>query len=941
MVKTNSEYRSIRKKLMAAIAMVLVASIMVVSSSYAWFTLSTAPEVKGITTSVGSNGNLEMALRTGTLQEISTSTGLAFPAANTTWGNLVDLSYNDVYHLDQMELRPARLNVTEDAGAKQVQATKDNVPVWQIPDGATYAADTKAAENHSEVMVDGKQQTKNGVPLWIKGNGEFAVDEAQVSLFADIDAANGKVFDKAYKLADTGFLKTPEYGADGRVSQLLPNTINGVYNENEGLFMENTTQYGIRAVGVNSDMSPEEAKLNEAKRAVGAAISNTKTTAQISLRDDSVKLADIAVAYALKGESASFTQKNVDDIKNAITTLQGIRGELEAALKQAVVAVGAYQEKSFSIDDVTFTGSDITVEKDGEEIDLDWTGETKVTGEDDQQVSKYADLSNEKADLLTAYAKLSTLDSQLSQATDKLPAQSASYTFAQLKDSLATLLDTDNFKVIDSATGTSYTIAELRAMVGGDGALTAVKILLGTPTISIESGAYYTVAEFSGNYSATTSMTVTGSYGGISLDGETITVVMATAAVEGSNGLTHYYLPYIVNWISGLTVSGEGGSGTKLITDKYGYVVDLAFRTNATGSSLQLQTTAANRVADSTATQGGGSYMEFAPGHPDFTLQQVANLMQSIRVVFTDEAGSKLYGIGMLDVELKPVYAETKTKAEYDVLGDAEKNLYKLVPGETDLYAKTYGVGTYAAEFIRKETTADALFKEEGVKIVTETGMPDLDTQNNNQPKTAYYELELVGAELSQGNSAIKAPLVLANFTVSGDGVLTVNDAKANSTLVELPVNTPVALSTLVYLDGDTVENGDVAISGSSMNGTMNLQFASDAPLDPMDYTYKQLADLGNLSVAGDTLTIPAPASNGDKPTSYDIYVDNVKVDNIAAATSGDGDAVDYVATTYSLAKLGLEVGSYKITVVGKAYNYADSKMSAAVDYVVSPPANP
>ena len=61
MVKSNSEYRSIRKKLMVAIAMVLVASIMMVSASYAWFTLSTAPEVTGITTSIGSNGNLEMA----------------------------------------------------------------------------------------------------------------------------------------------------------------------------------------------------------------------------------------------------------------------------------------------------------------------------------------------------------------------------------------------------------------------------------------------------------------------------------------------------------------------------------------------------------------------------------------------------------------------------------------------------------------------------------------------------------------------------------------------------------------------------------------------------------------------------------------------------------------------------------------------------------------
>lgn len=57
-----NSYGGVRKKLMGAVAMLLVASIMVVSSTYAWFTLSTAPEITGISTSVGANGNLEIAL---------------------------------------------------------------------------------------------------------------------------------------------------------------------------------------------------------------------------------------------------------------------------------------------------------------------------------------------------------------------------------------------------------------------------------------------------------------------------------------------------------------------------------------------------------------------------------------------------------------------------------------------------------------------------------------------------------------------------------------------------------------------------------------------------------------------------------------------------------------------------------------------------------------
>ena len=63
MVKEENKFGyGIKGKLTSAVAMLLVAVIMVVSSTYAWFTLSTAPEVTGITTAVGANGALEMAL---------------------------------------------------------------------------------------------------------------------------------------------------------------------------------------------------------------------------------------------------------------------------------------------------------------------------------------------------------------------------------------------------------------------------------------------------------------------------------------------------------------------------------------------------------------------------------------------------------------------------------------------------------------------------------------------------------------------------------------------------------------------------------------------------------------------------------------------------------------------------------------------------------------
>lgn len=112
---------SLRQRLMAAISMLLVATVLLVSATYAWFTLSTAPEVTGITTSVGANGNLEIALLTtdtyADTTAITSNTGdsMAVKAAtdaNITWGNLVDLS-DSSYGLSEISLMPASINTAD------------------------------------------------------------------------------------------------------------------------------------------------------------------------------------------------------------------------------------------------------------------------------------------------------------------------------------------------------------------------------------------------------------------------------------------------------------------------------------------------------------------------------------------------------------------------------------------------------------------------------------------------------------------------------------------------------------------------------------------------------------------------------------------------------------------------------------------------------------
>lgn len=113
------------KERIAAAGMLLAISMsMVVSASFAWITLSRAPEVSMMATTVASNGNLEIALAHGTVQDeaadrerpeevalgdSSATEGQTLVGANITWGNLVNLSHES-YGLEHMSLRPAKLS---------------------------------------------------------------------------------------------------------------------------------------------------------------------------------------------------------------------------------------------------------------------------------------------------------------------------------------------------------------------------------------------------------------------------------------------------------------------------------------------------------------------------------------------------------------------------------------------------------------------------------------------------------------------------------------------------------------------------------------------------------------------------------------------------------------------------------------------------------------
>lgn len=142
------------KERVVAVALLLVISFtMVITTSFAWVVLSRSPEVTGVSTTVASNGNLEIALVGAEGNIPSTSevgdSNKPLIERNITWGNLINLS-DPIYGLDSLVLRPARLNRSDLLGS----------PLY----GAVYGKDGRIE----------KLTTDFGFASWVPSDGVTA-----------------------------------------------------------------------------------------------------------------------------------------------------------------------------------------------------------------------------------------------------------------------------------------------------------------------------------------------------------------------------------------------------------------------------------------------------------------------------------------------------------------------------------------------------------------------------------------------------------------------------------------------------------------------------------------------------------------------------------------------------------------------------------------------
>ena len=555
----SNQLLSVRKKLIAALAMLLVACIMTVSSTYAWFTLSTAPEVKGISTTVGANGNLEMALGT-----IDTFLGSSSPAsyvgssmstagqsvldANITWGNLVDLS-DASYGLGNIALYPSRLN------------------------------------------------------------------------------ANGSTISR------TSPLQYPKYGADGRVIELSNNTLIGAYDSVSGGFSSNpqAPNAGVSGVGSVASMSPRAFAVMNNKSALTSNKNAAANAAKDAIRLYAGQLASIALTYQNDDGTGVVSEADITVLKNLIAKLNQSNEAISESMKSAVLVVLAAAP---NIDDAAWAaGAGLANGKDIAEYITALGAATEVAG---------VSLPSAVTDLAAEY---SAIKADLDAASAALP-ESGDSTWAAIEASVGALLNPSYIQI------GGYTIAEVKADYAASGmGGNVVKDLFNkmnsnslTFSFASGSGVFSDIADMTGNY--TSSMTFPE---GTEVEGLDLNMLGAKPVeVKGENGSAGA-LGALATVVADMEAPAADGNAVQTLTDTYGYVIDLLFRTNATESDLLLQTEAAGRVYNNGVedTQGNGSNMTFTLT-AEYDEAKVAGLANGIRVVFFDNAGNIL-GVATLD----------------------------------------------------------------------------------------------------------------------------------------------------------------------------------------------------------------------------------------------------------------------------------------------------
>lgn len=338
-----SQKKSIQKKLLAATSMLLVACIMLISASYAWFTLSTAPEIKGITTTIGANGNLEIALADASTWAdpdgtVSTSVGAgnllsglgvnATKEVNKTWGNLIDVSNG--YGLDKVSLLPSRLNLASSGGDWTVSSLPLKRPVYGADGRVSTLQDTVYAQyKGTDYEVSAANSNEYGVR--IAGSASGMTERQLAYRSAKVALANAMADAKA---AARLSLETNGTPLANIVMQKAVND-NPTYTSADVAVIANVL-VGVSAAQEKMVTAWEAAVISYAASAVGEQIEGLKTEEEYKAFKTKMEATGDTKGYSVDVDAKTVTANGVamtipDEFTTYYTEINNIADDIKAA----------------------------------------------------------------------------------------------------------------------------------------------------------------------------------------------------------------------------------------------------------------------------------------------------------------------------------------------------------------------------------------------------------------------------------------------------------------------------------------------------------------------------------------------------------------------------------------------------------------------------------
>lgn len=856
----------LREKIAAAIVLFIVASLMLSVVTFAWLTLSVAPEASNITMSMAANGSLEIALAYDVLRDangdpILDENGNVQPLApgashvgdsnldlilkNRTWGNLVNLS-DPVYGLENIVLRPATLK-TDSLLSKPLYAAKYTTDgrIERTRSDFAYAQWNPALSQFTKSDYMGIKAISS-----IKETG-VNVTNPLLEKYNDMIDSVGSSFDTAG--SEFRALATSSHMV--AINGLMSTYMNGTLNQD----VDNQL---CTAEDIDSFYLMMEEVLNGTMQYMGEAYMQLIEIYQID-------------TYGLN-EYTPYTDINTfcSEISTYINTLNSAR----TAKGKAEVSIATI--KQFATD---YNGLKTQMQN----LSKYRGSQTTKWGEIKSIVNFVVDINSCEVNGKTISSLLGSLSANMTALTNML-SNSADKNNAIVKKGLLKRLDLMLYNGIDS-------------------------FYIPKATITIQREAFE--KRISGQNSFVQSMAMNAA--GFSGNAQTKEVYanIRTDATSDTTGATVY--KDTNNTLKAL--DAEIKVTDFIAQDTYGLSVDFWVKTNAANSYLLLEGevryTPIDVVKTIVITNEDGSPTEYK----DIPIYLATVKTTSVKGTESEEMIAQDQEVYKLDDGIwrylsnnEPVEKsesgtvddengnQIEASLTVEISGEPEKKQDKIISGysganriwtEEELinmseseYRTTQGAGSCYTFY------ADPAEAEQIMEILAALKIAFVD-QSGNLIGSARLATELCYSEYGKHT----VPIVLADSCMKTGRVD--DNGDPIYAITQLEKNVPTLITAIIYLDGAVVSN-DKVLSSSNIEGSFNIQFGSTDVLEPIE----------NEELMGDEIRVSGSIVGGNPTVDFseDMEINGYKV-NVALNIDGSTPSSVYA---YFLRKISATQGT-------------------------------